>query len=496
MNMASRRDRFIHRLLEILPGLVSWNLILLPWWGIFVFPVFVAYFVLFFDVFWLYKSVMLALAATVAHLRIEAARHFNWGGELQKFGKDSQKVLHIIILATYKEPLHILERTFNSIAAQDFNKEQIAVVLAMEAREDEKEREKKVKELKTKFGKKLGHFFVTVHKLAAGEIAGKSSNERYAAIWAKKKFVQELGYNQDYIVVTSSDADHSFSPQHFSYLTFKFLDDPHRYFKFWQPAIVFYNNFWRLPAITRVVNTLMSLWNTGLLARTDRLINQQNYALSLRLLSEAGYWDPNIIPEDYHIFFKAFFKKQGRVEVEPIYLPVWADAAQSETLWGTLKNQYLQLQRWAWGVSDDPYVIKSYFTVRNVSFWNKTIRVLRLVEDHFLWPVNWFIVTLGLTVPSIINPDFSRTAVGHTLPGLSAAILSITLIFLVVLLVIDARQRPARPKEFPVWRAFTLPIEFILMPVAGFFFSALPGLDAHTRLMLGKYLQYRVTEKV
>jgi hypothetical protein len=34
------------------------------------------------------------------------------------------------------------------------------------------------------------------------------------------------------------------------------------------------------------------------------------------------------------------------------------------------------------------------------------------------------------------------------------------------------------------------------MPLAGFFFTALPGLDAHTRLMLGKYLEYKVTEKV
>jgi hypothetical protein len=38
--------------------------------------------------------------------------------------------------------------------------------------------------------------------------------------------------------------------------------------------------------------------------------------------------------------------------------------------------------------------------------------------------------------------------------------------------------------------------EFILLPIVGFFFQALPGLDAHTRLMFGKYLEYRVTEKV
>ena len=32
--------------------------------------------------------------------------------------------------------------------------------------------------------------------------------------------------------------------------------------------------------------------------------------------------------------------------------------------------------------------------------------------------------------------------------------------------------------------------------IVGFFFNALPGLDAHTRLLLGRYIEYRVTEKV
>ena len=62
--------------------------------------------------------------------------------------------------------------------------------------------------------------------------------------------------------------------------------------------------------------------------------------------------------------------------------------------------------------------------------------------------------------------------------------------------IIDNIYKPKRPKEIPAWRALLTPLEFVLMPIAGFFFSALPGLDAHTRLMLGKYLEYRVTEKV
>ena len=68
--------------------------------------------------------------------------------------------------------------------------------------------------------------------------------------------------------------------------------------------------------------------------------------------------------------------------------------------------------------------------------------------------------------------------------------------FLIVMLFFDYIYKPKKPKDYPMWRAILMPLEFLLMPVAGFFFSALPGLDAHTRLMLGKYLEYRVTEKV
>jgi len=61
--------------------------------------------------------------------------------------------------------------------------------------------------------------------------------------------------------------------------------------------------------------------------------------------------------------------------------------------------------------------------------------------------------------------------------------------------IIDAKNRPPRPKK-NLWSYISQPLEFLLIPVVGFFFSALPGMDAHTRLMFGKYLEYRVTEKV
>lgn len=486
-------DKQVHRFLEILPGTFSWSLILLLLVGGFIIPFYVAHIVILFYVFWLYKSITIALFSVISYFRIKASQTMDWLGEV-KFFPDWKKVHHVILIVTYKEPIHILRRTLEALANQDFPLKQMTVVLATEKRDAEAPQ--KAKMLKKEFGSRFGNFLVTSHPLIKGEVAGKSSNENFAARQVKKELVDKKKMNLDFMTITSCDADHTFHPKHFSYLSFRFLDNPRRYNLFWQPAVFFYNNFWRLPALTRVATTFSSIWNGALLTRTDRLINCANYSASFAMIDKIDYWDPDVIPEDYHIFFKAFYKLKGKVEVEPIFLPLHADAAEGQGLWKTLSNQYHQFQRWAWGVSDDPYVIKNYFLTPGISFGHKTIRLLRLIEDHFLWPVNWFFITVGMTLPSLFHPTFSRTILGYNLPRLATFILTFCLVFLVIILIVDFKHRPPRPAQFPRWRALLLPLEFLLMPLVGFIFNALPGLDAHTRLLLGRYLEYRVTEKV
>jgi hypothetical protein len=113
-----------------------------------------------------------------------------------------------------------------------------------------------------------------------------------------------------------------------------------------------------------------------------------------------------------------------------------------------------------------------------------------------LWPVNWFAITVGALLPPLLNPNFARTILGKTLPQVSSTILTLSLVSLIVIFVLDAKNRPSRPKDVSILKRLIQPFEFFLFPVVGFFFSALPGIDAHTRLMLGKYIEYKVTEKV
>ncbi len=479
------------RSLEILPGLFSWLLILSPVWGSFLAPFLLACFILFFDVYWLYKSFSLTITTYISTRKIKQAENVNWLAETKRFERFN-KVSHVAIIPTYTESVHKLGETINSLKQQTFPREKIYVVLAMEERE--KEAKEKARILAEEFKGVFGDFFATFHPDIEGEVKGKSSNQSYGAKVAYEKLVLTKKIDINYATISSVDADSIFDKQYFSYLTYKFLKNSKRYNKFWQSATVYYNNFWRVPAPTRVISFFGSLWRCAVLVQRYRLIPNSTYSLSFKLLQKIGFWDTDVIPEDYRIFFKAFFKMEGKIWVEPIFLRTSMDAALSSSFIRSLKNKYDQEHRWSWGVSDDPLFIKWWATVPNVPFFKKTIILYNVLLDHFLWPVNWFIITVAANIMPFINPSFSRTAIGYSLPKLSGFILTICLLSLFSMIIIDYRNNPKHSQS--TFRKMLFPLEFLLLPFAGFFLSTLPAILSHTTLMLGKRIEYKVTEKL
>lgn len=484
------------RALEILPGLVSWSLILFPFWGSFLFPTAVAYYVITFAVYWLYRSITLAILSVLAHFRIKASVKHDWLADLkQSFPQKWSRIHHIIIIPTYKEPITTLERTLDALSQQTFPLKNLHIMLSFEEREG-KEAKTKARLLQEKYATVFGHVWTTHHPDIEGEVKGKSSNTSWGAHRAKELLVDGEKIPIENITITSEDADALFHKHYFAYLTYSFLDIEKPYNKIWQGGIVFYNNIWEVPAPVRVLASVFSVTQMYILMRKDRLVNFSTYSTSLKHIEEIGYWDTDVIPEDYRLFFKSYFAKKGDFEVEPIFLPIYADAAESKGTWSTLVNQYQQLQRWAWGASDDAYILRQYVLAEGVPFWDKTVRVFKVIEDHFLWPVNWFAITVSAILPPLLNENFSRIAIGKTLPQITSGLLTLSLVSMIVIFVIDALNRPPRPEKRKLLSYIFQPLEFLLLPVIGFFFSALPGIDAHTRLILGKYIEYKVTEKV
>ncbi len=483
------------RALEILPGFVSWSLILFPIWGSFIIPDIVAYYVIAFSVYWFYRSMTTAVLAVLGYFKLKTFQVYDWMGDVKAF-PDWEKVHHIIVIPTYKEPLTTLERTLNKLKEQTFPLKNIHIMLSFEDREGKEARDK-AQLLLTEYGSAFGHLWTTYHPDLPGEVKGKSSNTSWGAKEAKRYLVDQEHINIDHITITSEDADALLHPSYFACLTYNFLDSPARYTTIWQGVLMFYNNIWKVPLFVRVFSSSASVMLLATVTRKDRLINFSTYTASLKMIDAIGYWDVDVIPEDWRLFFKAFFALDGKVTVEPIFLPIMADAAEAQGVWKTYHSQYEQVKRWAWGVSDTPYVISRWIMADTIPFWEKTIRVFRVIEDHFLWPVNWFAITIGALLPPLLNKDFSRTIIGKTLPQVSSGILTLCLLALLVMIVLNNALRPKREgRRIPVLSFLLETVEFITLPIVGFFFSALPGIDAHTRLMLGKYIEYKVTEKI
>ncbi len=482
------------RLLEIAPGLTSWFLILFPIWGSFLIPEAVAYYIIGFTVYWFYRSMSVAFLSIYGYLKLKANQTYDWMGDVKVF-PDWKKVQHLIVIPTYQEPLATLERTLEALKQQTFPPKQLHIMVSFEEREGEPAKEK-ARKLKQKFGRSFGHLWTTFHPDLPGEVKGKSSNTAWGAKKAKKILIDKEGIDINYVTITSEDADAILHKKYFAALSFHFLDDPQRYHKLWQGVLFFYNNIWKVPFPVRVFNSMSSITHIYISTRKDRLINFSTYSASLKMIDQIGYWDVDVIPEDWRLFFKAFYTLEGKLMVEPLFLPIMADAAESTNTWKNFKVQYEQIKRWAWGVSDTPYVVTNWILDDKAPFWEKTIRVLRLVEDHFLWPVNWFAITVGALLPPLLNPNFARTMLGKTLPQLTSFILTLCLLALVVMIILNLKLRPKRDKRIPIISSLIELVEFATLPIVGFVFSALPGIDAHTRLLLGKYIEYRVTEKV
>lgn len=484
--------RKTQRFIEIAIPAFSWFLITLPFWLSFWHPAVVAYLVIGFDVYWFYKSANLAINAIRSYLTLESHIRVDWLSLVKKY-PDWKKIRHVIIIPEYKEPLSVLRETFQNLIKQDFPLKNIYVVIATEYRDTQGLATANI--LKNEFGKYFADFWISQHRLLSYEVAGKSSNMASAGRFVVKK-LREKNIDLQHTTVTSCDADILLHQKYFSNLTYECLTDPDYKYRFYQAAILFYSNIWRIPLPGRVLNTISSILNLSLLKQGTRLVNFSTYSLNLETLEKVGFWGVDVIPEDYHLFFKTYFKLGEKVRVVPIFLPVLADAAESSSFWKTMVNQYEQHKRWAWGVSDIPFVIRNYFLNQTIPFWDKTMRLINLLEQHVLWPTNWFILTIWSSIPPLINSNFARTVLGHNLAQISSTILTVCIIFLMIIIFLDMKIKPKKPQNYSKYKIPFIYLQWLTLPIVSFFLSALPGLDAHTRLLLGKRLEYRVTEKI
>jgi hypothetical protein len=159
-------------------------------------------------------------------------------------------------------------------------------------------------------------------------------------------------------------------------------------------------------------------------------------------------------------------------------------------------SQYNQIKRWAWGITDVPYVLARLFKHPEIPLWLRINRFGNLFLNHLNWIFLPLLLMFGASVPLWVSVDFSLTDLGQTLWSYSGILLSTTLSSIVFFLYFEIRMLPPKPKSWPLWKKLGVHLQYLAYPIVGLVMSVLPALEAHTRLLLGRYLEYRVTEKV
>ncbi len=493
MSEKSECHPFLGRLFDLTIPVLSWFLITLPLWLSPFHPALVAYFIIAFDLYFLYSCLETVYYSTLSYHLLHTFEKVPFYSLIKQGSEKTALVTHFIIIPNYKEPLYKLKKTLDHMVANDYPYKKIVLVLAFEKREPEASEKAEV------IRNEYGHFFmdiiVSYHVLEANEEAGKASNQT-AAAHLISTYVQKNNLDPKEVILTICDADSILPTNYFSYLSHSFTHDKDRIYHFYWAPVLLYNNFWHLPLFIRIQATLSSIMRLAFLSQKDNLIQISTYSVSLWLIHEINYWDVDIIPEDWHVYLQAFFKFGDKVKTIPMYTLIGSDAVFAGSLLKTFKSRYEQEKRWAWGVSDIGYALRKSLTSPHISLKTKFKKIAFLSKNHLLWPISFFILTISASIPPIINPAFKNTVLGFLLPQLSGFILTVSSSMILVYVYIDIHIRKKMKVETPITALPLMIIQWYFLPFISFFLSALPALESHTRIILKKNITYKVTEKV
>ena len=521
-----------YRFFEMVPGLVSWGSIILLVVLSLLNPLLAGIYVLLVIATLLIKATGIAYHTLVGSRRIDQAQKVNWHARLMDLSDPAvsqeriekhptreigerahaenlrlmaaapdsypkpDDVYHAVIIATYNEAYEVLQPTIESVVNGTFNTKQIILVIAYEERGG-KAIEGTVKQLRDEYAHQFKALEIVKHpKDLPDEVVGKGGNITYAGQyldkWLKK---QKIAAEQ--VIVTTLDSDNRPHPTYFDYVAYEFIVRDDRKHLAFQPVSLFLNNIWDVPAPMRVVATGNSFWNIISSMRPHTLRNFASHSQPMEALVEMDFWSKRTIVEDGHQYWRSWFYFGGKYEVIPIYVPIYQDAVLSDTYVKTLKAQFVQLRRWAYGASDVPYVATRVFTKnRNVPFWAGFTRFMRLLDGHVTLACVSIIVTFGGWVPLFINSEASRSVAANQLPEVLSVLQRVAMIGLFITIFLAFKMLPPRPARYKRHRSFGMIAQWVLMPVIAIGYNAAAAFYSQTRLLFGRYLdKFDVTEK-
>lgn len=488
------KDRRFYRFLEIMPGLTSWVILIAVVLAAIYASFVAAYFILAFAIYWVLKTFFMSYHVRYNWKRLRHHMELDWETLVQRF--DYSKYYHLVVLPFYEEPAEVVEESLAALAASNYDKKKILVVLAAEERAGE-EAAAIAAAAKEKWSDTFGAFLVTTHPDdVPGEIAGKGSNVHYALKEVREKVLDERQIPYRDVVASVLDIDTVVYPDYFNCLMWHFHTAEKPYKTAFQPVPLFTNNLWEAPAVSRVMAMSSTFWQMIMQERPDRAATFSSHSVSFQALHEIGFGQANVVSEDSRIYWNLLLANNGDFSVMSLSYPIAMDATVAPTMWQTVKNIYRQHRRWTYGVENWVYLM--YHFTKNKQIPLKQRLSIAFIQGEgysslvtnplILFCLGWLPVFLG-------TAEFHQTVLSYELPIMVRNLLTFAMLGLIISSVISLSLTPSRPEGKSWFKYIVMSLQWVMVPVTMIVFSALPGLDAQTRLMFGKYMGFWVTPK-
>ncbi len=495
-DLKDAKERTIFRFFEILPGASSWGIlflaVILSWKK----PIWIAFFIITYTIFWLFRTIYFSFHLWISYKKMRKSEKTNWLEKVKKFPR-WEDMYHLIVAPMYKESIDIVRDDLKSLERSDYPNNKMIVVLACEERAiaDTKETAEKIEK---EFGSKFFKFMITWHPSnIAGEIAGKGSNETWAARKAKEKIIDPLKIPYKNIIFSSFDIDTCIFPKYFSCLTYYYLSVKNPARTSFQPVPVYINNIWQAPVFSRVFSFSSTFWHTINQERQEKLVTFSSHSMSFETLVDVGFKQTNVVSDDSRIFWQCFLKYSGNYRVQPLYYPVSMDANAAGSIWRTMINIYKQQKRWAYGAENIPYFLFGFLKNNKISLKKKFYLGLSSIEEYISWATSSILIFLLGWLPLLLGGQvFAQTLISYNLPLIVSKITTLSMLGLLLSVYLSFILIPPKPPEYGRFKSFIFAFSWVLFPFMMIFFTSFPALDAQTRLMFGKYMGFWVTEKV
>jgi len=513
------KDRKFYRLLEILPGFLSiFTLVILLGLSYFK-PVWVAYFIIAFDVYWLLLVIYMAIFLVSSYRKLNQGLATNWEDKCERLTNKQFKdndlakevapdslaqqgvvwadLWQLIVLPTSFESVEIIRSCLLALVNDGYPTKRMIVNLAMEERAGEIAQER-AKIIQAEFGDKFGHFLITWHPDGiVGELKGKGANQAWGIQIVRREIIEKENIDQNKILVSVFDIDTVVQAGYFFALTYKFLSVSDPYHTSYQPIPVYHNNIWDSPFFSRLAASSNTFWQMIMQIRQESLVTYSSHSMTFVALREIGYWSTTMVSEDSRIFWHCLLHYNGHYRVEPLYYKVSMDVTHDKNVWQTAKSLYKQQRRWAWGSENIPYLI--FNTTKR---W-KTVDRGKLIGHIFIqiygfwsWATNALIIAVIGWMPMLLGGNrFNSTVLSGNLPAITSNLMNVAMVGLILSAVISSLLLPERPRKYTAWKNIRMIIEWIFVPFTIIIFGSIPCFDAQIRLMRGKYMGFWITPK-